>query len=328
MSSNRPDKAHDKHGDTVVKRVSRRGHDDDHGGAWKVAFADFCLALMCLFLVLWVMAARQQERIQEVMRAPGGNVMDEGQGIMPETLGGPRGSLIAHEPMPRRDGQAGPTDAGLDPLAPRQRYETVEELQSLSVLLAHMSADAGLASNLQAVIAPYGLRVLLHDTERQGMFQRGSWVPSERFRTLLRQMGPLFARMDNQMLIVGHTDSLPYADRGHTAFSNWTLASNRAMTARSQLLAGGMRADSVLQVIGMADRAPLDANDDRAAVNRRIELLILTRQQARGITAMFGLPGELQPLMDGADSVLPDAEALRALRAQIVANQGGGAGAN
>jgi chemotaxis protein MotB len=67
------------------------------------------------------------------------------------------------------------------------------------------------------VITPYGLRVMLHDTDRQGMFVRGSAVPTDRFRKLLRKMGPLFAQMENQMLIVGHTDSLQYADTGYAA---------------------------------------------------------------------------------------------------------------
>src|SRR5690606_15283547 len=84
----------DKHTEAIVKRVSRRHDDEGHGGAWKVAFADFCLALMCLFLVMWVLAARNQERAEEVMRAVGGRAVDEGQGVMPETMGGPRGSLI------------------------------------------------------------------------------------------------------------------------------------------------------------------------------------------------------------------------------------------
>jgi chemotaxis protein MotB len=330
---------HDKHEATVVKRVSRKDHDDGHGGAWKVAFADFCLALMCLFLVLWVMAARQQERIQEVMRAPGGSVMDEGQGIMPETAGGPRGSMIAREPVPRRGdstttgravthGEVEPSDTRDGVFAPKVRYETPTDLQALAQVLARLSADAGLAGNVQAVVTPYGLRVMLHDTERQGMFQRGSAIPSDRFRRLLRQMAPLFAQMDNQMLIVGHTDSLQYADQSYAAFSNWTLSSNRAMSARAQLLSGGMATEGILQVVGMADRAPLDTQDAAAGVNRRIELLILTSGQARTIAAMFGMPRDAQPLTEGADSALPDSAALQALRTRMLATKEGRPDAN
>jgi len=175
------------------------------------------------------------------------------------------------------------------------------------------------------VITAYGLRVMLHDTDKQGMFERGSAVPNERFVRLLRRMGPLFAKMDNQMLLVGHTDSVPYADPAHTAYSNWTLSSNRAMAARAQLLVGGMPPDGILQVVGMADRAPLDTRDAAAGVNRRIELLILTRAQARTVAAMFGMPGSVLPLLDGVDSALPDPAALRGLRTQMIQTQGSAA---
>lgn len=328
-----------KHEATVVKRVSRKDGEEAHSGAWKVAFGDFCLALMCLFLVLWVMAARQQERIQELMRAPGSSVMNEGQGRMPETVGGPRGSVIPREPMPNRGnvavagravipGEGEPKPVSASEWVPTLRYETASELQALAQVLAQLAADAGLASNVHAVVMPYGLRVMLHDTERQGMFQRGSAVPSERFRRLLRRMGPLFAQMDKQMLVVGHTDSLQYTDLRHAAFSNWTLSSHRAMSARAQLLAGGMAAEGILQVVGMADRAPLDTQDAAGGVNRRIELLILTGAQARHIAAMFGMPRNAQPLTDGVDSALPDSAALHALRARMTVTQEGRPDAN
>jgi chemotaxis protein MotB len=181
-----------------------------------------------------------------------------------------------------------------------------------------MSADAGLSSNLQTVITAYGLRVMLHDTDRQGMFERGSAVPSARFVGVLRKMGPLFAAMSNQMLIVGHTDSQAYADRGAAAFSNWNLSADRAMAARAQLLAGGMAGDGVLQVVGMADRAPIDTTDARAGVNRRIELLILTGGQADTIAAMFGAPTHSTPLIEDVDAALPDREALQALRDHLL----------
>jgi chemotaxis protein MotB len=104
-------------------------------------------------------------------------------------------------------------------------------------------------------------------------------------------MGPVFAKMENQMLIVGHTDARKYAG-DQDGNSNWSLSNARAMAARSQLLAGSMNPDSVLQVVGMADRAPFDPENTGAAVNRRIEMLILTRSQADTVAAMFGVPGK------------------------------------
>jgi chemotaxis protein MotB len=320
----------EKHAEAVIKRGSRKHHDEGHGGAWKVAFADFCLALLSLFLVLWLMAAREQELILVIMRAPGGSVMDEGAGRRPDPLnGGPRGSLIDRVPVPHFDAtpaekraEPAANSTGQGPGTPKAHYETPAELRALSQALEKISADLGLTSNLQTVITAYGLRVMLHDTDKQGMFERGSAAPTEPFRRLLNRMGPLFARMENQMLIVGHTDSLPFAARGATAYSNWDLSNGRALAARGQLEAGGMPAASVLQVVGMAERAPIDADDAAAGVNRRIELLILTSAQADSVVAMFGTPERSQPLVDGLSSALPDSRALQALRDQIIRTKG------
>jgi chemotaxis protein MotB len=299
----------------VVKRAGRRQHDEDHGGAWKVAFADFCLALMALFLVLWLMAARQQQALAAMVRdAASGQLM--GPGAKPELAGGPRGSLIERFPLPHQGTGPG-KGPGAANGAPRMSYDTPADLAALSRALATMSAEAGLSSNLAAVVTPFGLRVMLHDTDRQGMFMRGSPLPTPRFARLLKKMGLLFARMENQMLVVGHTDSAQYADKGHGAYSNWQLSAQRAMAARAELLGGGMRTESVLQVVGMADRAPLDPKDAAASVNRRIELLILTRAQAGSVAAMFGTPGTTEALTHDAATSLPDPAALQQLRSQL-----------
>ena len=88
-------KPHDKgHDQTIVKRGGGKHKHDDHGGAWKVAFADFCLALMCLFLVLWLMAARNTESLEQILTEADGAKTDQGKGVMPQQVGGPRGSLI------------------------------------------------------------------------------------------------------------------------------------------------------------------------------------------------------------------------------------------
>lgn len=299
-------------GEAVVKRGGSRQYVEDHGSsAWKVAFADFCLALMALFLVLWVMAARDKERTEQIVKKlSSGTLHADGQGHIADMMGGPRGSLIDREPMTPGEGGRWRNDA-------KPRLETAAELRELSQVLVKLTEQAGLADNLQTIVTPYGLRVMLHDTFKQGVFERGSATPQERFRQLLRTMGPVFDSIQNQMLIIGHTDSLPYADRGHDAFSNWSLSSNRALAARANLLAGGMNESTILQVVGMADQAPLDSTDPRAGVNRRVELMILTSAQARLIAGMFGAPDEVSPLINGVDTAVPDSKELMELRKQL-----------
>jgi chemotaxis protein MotB len=314
-------KPNDKHHEqTIIKRGGGKHDHDEHGGAWKVAFADFCLALLSLFLVLWLMAAREKEAIQSMTKDAAAGQL-EGPGNRPEIASAPRGSLIERFPT-QHDGSGPAKDGGAGSSAGEARvsYDSPADLKLLSKKLEKMSEDAGLAANLQSEVTPYGLRVMLHDTDRQGMFMRGSALPTGRFARLLQKMAPLFAQMENQMLIVGHTDSVQYTFAEKTGMSNWALSSNRAMAARAQLLSGGMRNDSVLQVVGMADRAPLDAKRTDAGINRRIELMILTRNQSRSVAAMFGAPGATAELLDGVSVSAPGAgmgDHTTALRGQL-----------
>ncbi|WP_174873891.1 flagellar motor protein MotB [Vogesella oryzae] len=317
----------DKHDEeAIVKRVSRGHEEDEHGGAWKVAFADFCLALMCLFLVLWVLAARNQEQLEAVMNTNGGSVIAEGNNSVLDHISYPPGSLIPREPVPGMAAEAkapgkhsaGDTDNG-DIRLSKTRFDTAADMQELAQALADMSEQAGLAGNLQTMITPYGLRVMLHDTDKQGMFQRGSSVPSDPFRKLLLRIGPMFARIENPLVIVGHTDAAQYRGQTPGGFSNWSLSSSRAMSARANLLQGGLPAGQVLQVVGMAERAPLDAAQPLAALNRRIELLVLTTSQAKLIASMYGVPQQVVPLTAGVDTVAPNGKALQALQQKLQA---------
>ena len=313
-------KGADKHEATIVKRGGGKHHDDEHGGAWKVAFADFCMALMALFLVLWLIAARDAQQVKTIVRDNTASGLLEGTGGKPEIKSSPAGSLIERFQLPKSNGGAEGPAAGAkaNTKTVRTKYESVSELAALAHQLEQMSADAGLASNLATVITPDGLRVMLHDTDHQGMFVRGSPLPTAKFAKLLRAMAPLFEKMENQMLIVGHTDSLQYTRAGPTSYSNWSLSVNRALAARSELLIGGMRGDTILQLVGMADRAPIDAAHPDASANRRIELLILTSKQAAAVKTMFGTPADTEALTSSASTSRTDDPALKDLRSQMV----------
>jgi chemotaxis protein MotB len=320
-------------GETIIRRVVRRKHDEAHGSAWKVAFADFCLALLSLFLVLWLLASREQERLQTLLDQPN-SLLDNGSGRKVETEGGPRGSLISREPLPSHgdrlakrslaSGDDDPAGPGSGIRLSKTLYETRADMAELMEVLHRLSEEAGLESNLHAAVTPHGLRVMLHDTERQGMFRRGSTVPSEPFAQLLRKIGPMLAQIENQVVISGHTDSLQYRASGPSGMSNWQLSAGRAMAARTQLLAGGMPERSVLQVVGLADSAPLNSENTAADENRRIELLILTQAQARLVSAMYGAPAKIYPLTDGVVIGVPDlqgaAEPDSDLRGQVTSS--------
>lgn len=315
-----------QHGsEAIIKKVSRKHGDHGHGGAWKVAFADFCLALLCLFLVLWLLASRNTERMQQILKNAGANVVLESNGEGASLATGSRGSMIERYPIPSHGetptegkGNDNGNAEGENGLPKRIRMDTPLELQSLARVIEKISAEEGLSANVNTLVTPQGLRLMLHDTDSNGMFERGSAIPSSKLKSLLRRLGPVFAKIENQLQIVGHTDAWQYNDKGPGAFSNWALSSHRAMAARLHLLEGGMPETSVLQVSGMADQAPLDVDNPKASVNRRIELLVLTTTQARNVAAMFGMPKTTKPFTEGVQSSSPtDAEQSR-LRNQLL----------
>lgn len=310
--------------DTVIRKVTRRQEIQVYGGAWKVAFADFVLALMCLFLVLWVLAVRDQENLERILHNGGSRVW-EGTESRIDHQSNPFGSLIPREPIPGQQERGVPANAKSRAKPAwisengqvRYRYNSTADMEKLANMLSELSVEVGLAGNIQTVITPYGLRVMLHDTDRQGMFERGSEVINERFKRLLIKMGEMFVSIDNQLLVVGHTDSLQYKEQNYAAFSNWSLSSNRAMAARVYLLKGGMPNQSILQVVGMADRAPLDQAHPAAAINRRIELLILTTGQAKAVSNMFGMPSQTQTISPDVKAAFPDAKTISSLKEQL-----------
>ncbi|RBH36312.1 histidine kinase, partial [Pseudomonas sp. MWU13-2860] len=152
--------------------------------------------------------------------AGGGSPLKAGGTRSIEHSGTPPGSPIPRDPIPGQPTTTTKADSLLqdsnkvakqaaDGKAPR-KLDSVADLEKLAGMLAKMSRDAGLASNLQTVITPYGLRVMLHDTDNQGMFERGSAIVDPRFKRLLHDMGDMFGHIDNQLLIVGHTDAAQY----------------------------------------------------------------------------------------------------------------------
>lgn len=279
---------------TVIKRAGRgHGHDDDHGGTWKVAFADFCLALMCLFLVLWLISTREEEAARKLGQSV---VYDGGSGLLPGD-GGARDTPGLDAPSAGASGRAAEGDE------PEPHfYESPQDLEQLAERLRRLGEEAGLEDNLGLTITDQGLRVMLHDTDRRGVFRLGSAVPNERFRELLRRLGGVFAGVGNPIVLVGHTDAVPYRDASG-ARSNWHLSSERALAARSLLLEGGMSDGAVLQSVGMADNAPLTPEDPNAAINRRIEFMILDAGHADSVRRMFGVPLSPVRLIDGVDVV-------------------------
>lgn len=303
-----------EHGEVVVKKSGGKHKHEEHGGAWKVAFADFCLALMCLFLVLWVLAARDKEELEMAMAGGGAQTMSkQGQG---ERMIGEfqPGQMIPKQPVETPKPQ---DRTGAQPDA-KKLLNSPEELAELSRRVRKAGAQIGLAEHITALVTAEGLRIMVHDTEKVGMFKSGSAEPSLAFQQLLRRIGPMFQEIDNQLVIAGHTDAAPFHGTSVFAPSNWSLSTERALAARAYMLAGGMPTTSVLQVIGMADVAPVDQADPLAPANRRVELLVTTKAHAQQVLYTFGPLTERQVLTPDLESSVTDTPLLEKLRKSLL----------
>ncbi|QIJ84308.1 OmpA family protein [Vibrio coralliilyticus OCN008] len=281
----------------VFKRTKTVDDDEFHGGAWKVAFADFMIALMALFLVLWVMQVVDKEERKAIVAhlqsasvfdKSYGNPFDTSQSISPIDLAADSSVPSRHDSTHivssffQGDGEGPETDS----LIPGT-FDTQERLAALAKVIQEAVRQISAQGNVNVTVTPQGLRIVLQDDYKQHMFGRGGSELTPFFEDLLLALAPVFKRVENPLIISGHTDSTRF--KGHVERrSNWELSASRANAARHTLVAGGMPDERVLQVTGMSDRALLNGDEPESSENRRIELFILTTPAAKVLETFFG----------------------------------------
>ncbi|RIA35094.1 chemotaxis protein MotB [Ectopseudomonas oleovorans] len=282
----------------IIKRRGKKGGHDEHGGAWKVAFADFTMAMMALFMVLWIIQPQTQEASRanaDMMNNPlvdGGAGIFDGTSQTPLDLDGvpvqvsPRQDRINQARTPQED--PGATLGDGQPGEPRRpHYAEPAQMQELAKLMEQLALQLDAEANIEVQVVPQGLRILIKDDAQRFMFSRGSARLDPHFATLLQRLAGILAKVENHLIISGHTDATPY--RGVVGgYNNWNLSGDRALRARNVLVEAGLPTDSVLQVTAQADGMPLLPNDRENGANRRIELLLLTSQAEGLYRELFG----------------------------------------
>ena len=227
----------------IIKK--KTAHAAHHGGAWKVAYADFVTAMMALFIVLWLLSSSEK-----IKKAVGSYFQDPtGSGkLMGSTMGGIGESLTL-------------TKDDMNQLKQKleQAMKTIPKFDQMK-------------NNIELTITSEGLRVELIETEKGMFFESGSAHPSDRGEELLTRLAVEIGRLPNTVLIEGHTDAKPYP--GEASYTNWELSADRANTARRLMQENGMRPGQVTQVRGFADQRLRMPNDPTNPANRRVSLII------------------------------------------------------
>jgi chemotaxis protein MotB len=272
----------------IVKKVTiiEGGH---HGGAWKVAYADFVTAMMAFFLLLWLLGAteeKQRKGIADYFTPTLVKLRKESAGSN-GLLGG--SSLTDPDNYPNRQGQTGsrtitiPRSASGGPKEEGGRGEL--EAQKLKELrdkidkkLVQRRQVRHLARQVRVMRSPEGIRIDLMDNADFSMFELGTTILTKEARGLLEVMAETLKDEAAPLILRGHTDSLPW--RGGVKTNNWSLSAGRAEATRQALVLGGVGQNRFARIEGVADTEPLVTDDPTDPRNRRISLLLLERRGA------------------------------------------------
>lgn len=250
----------------IIRR--KKVHAGHHGGAWKVAYADFVTAMMAFFLVMWLSAqdSRIRDAVAGYFREPGLLPHETSNSIIGAGNGG-----LDSSGMPfinkRHDGQLEFEQRALTMTADQIR----EKLE-----LATVSAD--LQNQIEVAMTPEGLRVELVDQSGSSFFDNGSAVLRGETEVLLRLISGEISKLENDVVIEGHTDSRPYASGER--YTNWELSADRANAARRVMLASGVRPDQLRAVRGFADTELHHPEDPLDPRNRRVSIVVRTHAAA------------------------------------------------
>ncbi len=275
-----------EHQEIIVKRRKKSGHHEAHGGAWKVAFADFTMAMMALFMVLWVITPQNSSDAShaDYQTNP---ILDGGAGVFDGKSRTPvelEGTPVPTQEQPKVIQAA---EEAMDEDATEQkRYAKPEQLQELAQLMETLAIKLDASANIEVQVVPQGLRILIKDDEQRFMFDRGNARMNPYFKTLLQQLATILGGVANKVIISGHTDSVPY--KAANGYNNWNLSGDRALSARNVMVDAGLPKQSVLQVAAQADVMPLRPDAPEDGVNRRIEVLLLTDKAESLYRDLFG----------------------------------------
>jgi chemotaxis protein MotB len=262
----------------IVKKI-KKGHGEHHGGAWKVAYADFVTAMMALFLLLWILAAAtpsQKAAIAQYFRDPG---------VFETSTGGG-----GNNPVAQFFGEAGILDAKQG-LLPETAIQGLKE--RIEENLKQLQEYPEIKDQIMIQITAEGLLIELIDKDNKdkAFFDLSSAELKPSLLHILEKIVQQIRELPNKIAVSGHTDARPFRNRSF--YSNWELSAARALNARRAMEEAGLPASLVDRVVGYADSAPLVANDPLDPTNRRISLLILHSQSV--MPAVATAPSTPQP---------------------------------
>jgi len=276
----------------IVKKIKKTAHGH-HGGAWKIAYADFVTAMMSFFLLMWLLGASsdaQLEGIAEYFKTPlkvalmGGNMVGTSDALI---KGGGKD-------LTKKQGQVKPVDGpkgkqkvvDIKDVKEALKKEETAKLEELKKKIEKAIEDSPTLSKfknqLLLDITSDGLRVQIVDEKNRPMFNSSKAELQPYAKQILQELGQMFNGVTNKISLSGHTDATPYPN-GEKSYSNWELSADRANASRRELVAGGMDETKLLRVVGLSSASLFDKENPLNPTNRRISIIIMNKQAEENV---------------------------------------------
>jgi len=277
----------------VVKKI-KKGGAGAHGGAWKIAYADFVTAMMAFFLLMWLLGSTSQgdlNGIAEFFQNPlkvsmgGGSGSGDSSSVI---AGGGKDLTATHGQVKKGDIEAEKKTINLQRL--KADFERVEKAKletlkgDLEALINATPALSQFRNQLLLDLTTEGLRIQIVDEKNRPMFDSASSDVKPYTRVILREIGLALNKVENRISLSGHTDAQPFAG-GDRGFGNWELSTNRANASRREMVAGGMDDAKIMRVVGLASTVLYDKQDPYSPNNRRISIIVMNKRTEEAILA-------------------------------------------
>jgi len=288
----------------IVKKVKKNSHGH-HGGAWKVAFADFVTAMMAFFMLMWLMGTTTPEEraaISDYFQNPSAVQGPGGASTSMIKLGKVDQSLNRKSQEQSRKQEKTPVPPKIKKVEVERDRKRLDNLKhELEKAIDASQALKPFKDQLLLDITPEGLRIQIIDKEGRPMFDIGSATLKPYTVKILHEIAKLINKVPNHISLTGHTDSTPYSRRH--GYTNWELSADRANASRRALVAGGLDENKIAKVVGLASTVPFIKTDPGNPMNRRISLIVMNKEaeaalQNPGNTSVHNVQGAKQILND------------------------------
>lgn len=272
----------------IIKRIKKQAHGH-HGGAWKVAFADFVTAMMAFFLLMWLMGSTTPEErgaISDYFQNPSAVQGPGGASTSMIELGAVDKQQKKQETTKSQDkiDESSRSKSAIEP----SKQEIAKDKQRLDTLKQELEKAIGASQVLKPFkdqllldITPEGLRIQIIDKENRPMFDIGSSKLKDYTTTILIEFAKIINKVPNKISLTGHTDATPYNSmRGYT---NWELSTDRANASRRALVRGGLNQKKIAKVVGFSSTILFDKVNPRNPINRRMSMIVLNKQAEQAL---------------------------------------------